>query len=71
MRRRRKSAVNKRPRAIRQSVKGSLSAFYQRFLKEKDPAKKDLAGRDLIRSIFGDEAIAEDSVLWSPAPVAR
>jgi hypothetical protein len=43
--------------------KNSLKASYQRFLGEKDPAKKDAAGRDLIRSIFGDEAIAEDSVL--------
>lgn len=45
-----------------QEEKNNLKASYQRFLSEKDPSKKDAAGRDLIRSIFGDEAIAEDSV---------
>lgn len=46
-----------------QEEKSNLKASYQRFLEEKDPTKKDAAGRDLIRSIFGNEAIAEDSVL--------
>ena len=45
-----------------QEEKNRLKASYRRFLAEKDPARKDVAGRDLIRSIFGDEAIAEDSV---------
>jgi len=45
-----------------QDEKKSLKASYQRFLEERDPTKKDEAGSDLIRSIFGDEAIAEDSV---------
>lgn len=40
-----------------------LKSFYNRFLTENEPAKKNAAGRDLIRSIFGKEdSIAEDSV---------
>ena len=31
---------------------------YRRYLKEQDPAKKLQAGDDLIRSIFGADAIA-------------
>lgn len=46
-----------------QEKKETLKASYRRFLKEKDPKQKDAAGRDLIRTIFGDSAIAEDSVL--------
>ena len=35
-----------------------LRRDYQRFMKEKDPKKKLDAGEDLIRSIFGPDAIA-------------
>lgn len=41
----------------------TLKTAYQRFLKEQDPARKKEAGKQLIRAIFGAEAIAEDSVL--------
>ncbi|MGD0013785.1 MAG: hypothetical protein ABSD56_05095 [Bryobacteraceae bacterium] len=41
----------------------SLRVAYRRFVSEKEPARKDEAGRDLIRAIFGRDAIAEDPVL--------
>ncbi len=43
-------------------AKEQLKASYNRFVAENDPALKNEAGRDLIRAIFGTEAIAEDSV---------
>jgi hypothetical protein len=44
-------------------AKEHLKASYHRFLEENEPAKKNEAGRDLIRAIFGKDSIAEDSVL--------
>ncbi len=41
----------------------NLKSAYRRFLKEKEPSKKDEAGRDMIRAIFGKDSIAEDPVL--------
>jgi len=43
-------------------AKDRLKASYHRFLAESEPAKKDEAGKELIRAIFGTDAIAEDSV---------
>lgn len=43
-------------------AKEQLKASYNRFVAENDPALKNEAGKDLIRAIFGTEAIAEDSV---------
>ena len=43
-------------------AKAQLKASYRRFIEEKDPAVKNEAGLDLIRSIFGTDSIAEDSV---------
>jgi hypothetical protein len=43
-------------------AKDNLKTAYQRFLKEREPKKKDLAGKDLIRAIFGANAIADDSI---------
>lgn len=43
-------------------AKERLKTSYNRFLAENDPALKNEAGKDLIRAIFGTEAIAEDSV---------
>ena len=43
-------------------AKVQLKASYRRFIEEKDPAAKNEAGLDLIRSIFGTDSIAEDSV---------
>ena len=44
-------------------AKEQLKAAYNRFLAESDPGRKSEAGRDLIRTIFGKDAIAEDSIL--------
>jgi len=43
-------------------AKEQLKASMQRFLAEDDPALKNEAGKDLIRSIFGKDSLAEDSV---------
>ncbi len=43
-------------------AKEQLKSSYHRFLAEDDPTRKNEAGKDLIRAIFGTEAIAEDSV---------
>ena len=43
-------------------AKAKLKASYRRFIDEKDPAIKNEAGLDLIRSIFGTDSIAENSV---------
>ena len=52
-------------RGVRAEIeaKQQLEASYRRFLNEHDPASKNEAGRELIRSIFGKDSIAEDSVL--------
>jgi hypothetical protein len=47
-------------------AKKNLETTYRRFLKEKEPSRKDEAGRDLIRAIFGKDAIAEDPIFRSP-----
>jgi hypothetical protein len=44
-------------------AKQQLKASLDRFLDENDPQRKNEAGRDLIRTIFGKNSIAEDSVL--------
>ena len=43
-------------------AKAQLKASYRRFIEEKEPALKNQAGLELIRSIFGKDSIAEDSV---------
>jgi hypothetical protein len=43
-------------------AKENLKAAYKRFLGEREPVRKNEAGRDLIRAIFGKDAIAEDTV---------
>ncbi len=40
-----------------------LKATYHRFMKEQDPARKEETGKDLVRAIFGKDAIAEDTLL--------
>jgi len=46
-----------------QEAEENLKAAYQRFMEEQDPARKDEAGRNLIRVIFGKDAIAKDTIL--------
>ena len=44
-------------------AKENLKESYRIFLKEKEPSKKEKAGKDLIRAIFGKDAIAGDQIL--------
>ena len=46
-----------------QDARDNLRSTYQAFLREKNPSKKDDAGKNLIRAIFGKNAIAEDPFL--------
>ena len=41
----------------------NLNASYRRFIAEADPERKNEAGKDLIRAVFGKDAIAEDPLL--------
>jgi hypothetical protein len=52
-------------RGVRAEIeaKENLKATYERFMDEQEPLRKNEAGRDLIRAIFGKDAIAEVSVL--------
>jgi hypothetical protein len=45
------------------AARQNLNAAYRRFMAEADPARKGEAGKDLIRAIFGKDAIAEDPIL--------
>jgi len=40
-----------------------LNSTYRRFMNEADPKRKNEAGKDLIRAVFGKDAIAEDPLL--------
>ena len=42
------------------AARAKLTTAYEKFMAEGDPAKKNQVGEDLIRSIFGRGAIAED-----------
>jgi hypothetical protein len=44
------------------SARDNLQIAYKKFLNEREPRKKNQAGKDLIRAIFGADAIAEDPV---------
>ena len=44
-------------------AKQQLKAAYRSFVEEAEPERKNQAGRDLIRAIFGKNSIAEDSIL--------
>ena len=43
-------------------AKQQLKAAYRTFVEEAEPERKNEAGRDLIRAIFGKSSIAEDSI---------
>ena len=42
------------------AARGRLTAAYEQFMAEADPARKSEVGEDLIRAIFGRAAIAEN-----------
>jgi hypothetical protein len=44
----------------------NLDTTYRRLMAEADPGRNGEAGKDLIRAIFGTDAIAEDPIPWSP-----
>jgi hypothetical protein len=43
-------------------AKRQLKAAYRNFVDETVPERKNEAGRELIRAVFGKDSIAEDSV---------
>lgn len=45
------------------AARANLNATYRRFMNETDPERKNDAGKDLIRAVFGKDAIAEDPLL--------
>ena len=45
------------------AARDELNATYRRFMSESDPDRKGEAGKDLVRAIFGKDAIAEDLIL--------
>lgn len=45
------------------AARANLNATYRRFMSEADPERKSEAGKDLIRAVFGTDAIAEDPLL--------
>jgi len=49
------------------NANNNLDTAYRRFLKEQEPSKKEEAGRDLIRAIFGKDAIAVAQALLPAA----
>ena len=42
------------------AARTKLTKAYENFMVEPDPARKSEIGEDLIRAIFGRDAIAED-----------
>ena len=46
-----------------QDADRELKAAYRRFIQESDRARKEEAGKDLIRAIFGKDAVAGDTLL--------
>jgi hypothetical protein len=44
-------------------AKENLRATYKRFMEEQEPGRKEEAGKDLIRAVFGKDAIAPYTVL--------
>lgn len=45
------------------AARAHLNATYRRFMAESDPNRKVEAGKDLIRAVFGKDALAEDTIL--------
>ncbi len=43
-------------------AKHQLKTAYRNFVQEAEPERKNEAGRELIRVIFGKDSVAEDSI---------
>jgi hypothetical protein len=48
---------------IEAAARENFNATYRRFMAEAEPERQGEAGKDLIRAIFGKDAIAEDPIL--------
>jgi predicted DNA-binding ribbon-helix-helix protein len=46
-----------------QEAQDNLKIAYRRFLQKQEPDKKEQAGKDLLRAIFGKAGIAEETLL--------
>jgi hypothetical protein len=55
-------ALTERGIQAEKEANDQLKVAYRAFMDEREPVKKQKAGKDLIRTIFGADAIAEDSV---------
>jgi hypothetical protein len=55
-------ALAERGLRAERDARENLRTAYQRFMREDDPDRKNAAGQDLLRAIFGKDAIAEDPV---------
>ncbi len=55
-----RALVDLAERGLRAEIEAreNLEAAYRRFMKEQEPVRKEEAGKDLIRAIFGKGAIA-------------
>src|SRR5881628_4203255 len=47
------------------AARANLGAAYRRFIAEADLERKNEAGKDLTRAVFGKDAIAEDPLLFN------
>ena len=50
------------------AARAHFNATYKQFMAEADPARKNEAGKDLIRAIFGKDAVAEDPLFYHAFP---
>jgi hypothetical protein len=55
-------ALAERGIQVEKEANDQLKIAYLAFMDEGEPVKKQKAGKDLIRTIFGADAITEDSV---------
>jgi hypothetical protein len=56
-------SLAERGASAEREAREQLKAAYRRFMAEHEPDRKEQAGKDLIRAIFGKGAIAEDPLL--------
>jgi hypothetical protein len=45
------------------TARQQLNTAYERFLSESNPDRKNKAGTDLMRAVFGKDVIAKDTLL--------
>ena len=58
-----RTLVDSAERGVRAEAKLQLNSAHRTFIDETEPSRKNEAGRDLIRAIFGKDSIADDSIL--------